>query len=33
PFAVLIYKERISLRAILGAILAVGGSTLLFINP
>ena len=30
PFAVLVYKEAIGGRAILGAILAVGGATLLF---
>ena len=33
PFAVLINKERISPRAVIGALVAVGGSTLLFLHP
>lgn len=33
PFAVLVFKEQVSGRAILGAILAVGGATLLFFTP
>jgi drug/metabolite transporter (DMT)-like permease len=33
PFAVIIYKERISPRAAIGAIVAVAGTTLLFIQP
>ena len=33
PFAVLIHKERVSPRAALGAMVAVGGSALLFVNP
>ncbi len=33
PFAVLIHKERISPRAVIGALIAVGGSTLLFVHP
>ncbi len=32
PLAALIYKERISPRAALGAIMAVGGAALLFVN-
>ncbi|MHC4063201.1 MAG: DMT family transporter [Planctomycetota bacterium] len=33
PFAVLIHKERIGPRAVLGALVAVGGSALLFFTP
>lgn len=33
PFAVIVYKERLSLRAVLGALIAVGGSALLFLYP
>ncbi|MBN1514783.1 MAG: DMT family transporter [Phycisphaerae bacterium] len=33
PFAVLIHKERISPRAILGALVAVGGTAILFLHP
>ncbi|HUU85156.1 MAG TPA: DMT family transporter [Phycisphaerae bacterium] len=32
PFAVLVHKERISPRAVIGALIAVGGSALLFFN-
>ncbi|MFH0980876.1 MAG: DMT family transporter [Planctomycetota bacterium] len=32
PFAALVHKERIGRRAVLGAVVAVGGSTLLFFN-
>ena len=32
PLAALIYKERISPRAALGAIMAVGGAALLFVD-
>lgn len=33
PFAVLVHKERISPRAVIGALIAVGGSALLFLHP
>ena len=33
PLAWLIYKERISLRAVIGAVIAVGGVALLFVEP
>ncbi len=33
PFAVLIHKERVSPRAILGALVAVGGTAVLFLHP
>jgi drug/metabolite transporter (DMT)-like permease len=33
PFAATIDKEHISLRAIFGAIIAVAGSALLFLQP
>ena len=33
PFAALIHKEHISLRAVIGAVIAVAGSALLFIQP
>ena len=33
PFAVVIHKERISSRAVIGALIAVGGSVLLFFRP
>lgn len=32
PFAVFVHRERISPRAVIGALIAVGGSALLFIN-
>ncbi|MFH1419269.1 MAG: DMT family transporter [Planctomycetota bacterium] len=33
PFAVVIYKERISSRAVVGAVIAVAGTALLFFKP
>jgi drug/metabolite transporter (DMT)-like permease len=33
PFVVTIQKEHVSLRAVIGALVAVGGSTLLFLHP
>jgi drug/metabolite transporter (DMT)-like permease len=33
PFAILIHKERVSPRAAIGAVIAVGGSALLFLHP
>ncbi len=33
PFAVTIHKEHVSLRAVLGAIVAVAGVALLFLEP
>jgi drug/metabolite transporter (DMT)-like permease len=33
PFAAVIHKERIGARAVLGALIAVGGSALLFVSP
>jgi drug/metabolite transporter (DMT)-like permease len=33
PFAILIYRERVSLRAVFGAVLAVAGVAMLFLWP
>jgi drug/metabolite transporter (DMT)-like permease len=33
PFAVLVHKERISPRAIIGAVIAIAGCALLFVRP
>ena len=33
PFAVVIHKERVSPRAVVGAVMAVAGTALLFFKP